>query len=200
MRRLLSLMAALGLLAISVTGAQASGGTSSLTVAAGTGLTVTGAAPGNLSVTLNGSDQTVTTTLGSYTAADSTGSGKGWNVTFQATAFHCTNGGVSDPCPSSGGDTFPTSSLLMAPPTVACASNQTCSGRAGKPTVSIASNTAVDSGSAVKVASAAVNTGMGTYNFTPGTIGGGNLQLAVPSYAYASTYSSTLTVSIVSGP
>jgi hypothetical protein len=201
MRRLLPLAAALGLLAVTVTGAQASsGGTSNLTVSAGTGLTVTGAAPGNFSVTLNGSDQTVTTTLGTYTAADSTGSGKGWNVTFQATAFKCTNSGVSDPCPSSGGDTLPSSSLLMAPPTVACASGQSCSGRAAKPSISIASNTALDSGAAVKVASAAVNAGMGTYNFTPGTIASGNLELAVPSYAYASTYTSTLTVSVVSGP
>ena len=43
---------------------------------------------------------------------------------------------------------------------------------------------------------------MGTYNFTPGTIAGVSapLSLAVPSYAYASTYSSTLMVSAISGP
>ena len=57
-------------------------------------------------------------------------------------------------------------------------------------------------GTAVKVASAAANTGMGTYDFTPGNTNGSNtaLQLTVPSYAYATTYHSTLTVSIVSGP
>jgi len=71
---------------------------------------------------------------------------------------------------------------------------------AAKPSISIASNTAIDSGAAVKVATAPANTGMGTYDFTPGTISTGNLQPTVPSYAYATTYHSTLTVSIVSGP
>jgi hypothetical protein len=55
----------------------------------------------------------------------------------------------------------------------------------------------------VKVASAAALTGSGTYNFTPGTVDGvigHNLSLAVPSWAYATTYTSTVTVSIGSGP
>ena len=158
-----------------------------------------GAAPGTFSATLTGSDQTVATTLSNYTAADTTGTGHGWNVTFQATQFACT-AGVGQ-CPA-GGDSLPTSSLLMAPETVACNWGTSCAGRASGPSISIASNTALDAGSAVKVASAALNKGMGTYTFTPGTLGGGGnaLTLAVPSYAYASTYNSTLTVSVVSGP
>ncbi len=176
-----------------------SGGATSVAVTAGSGLTISGAAPGTFSATLTGSDQTVATTLGTYTAADTTGTGHGWNVTFQASQFTCTAG--TGQCPA-GGDTLPTSSLLMAPETVACNSGTSCSGRASAPTISIAANTALDSGSAVKVASAALNKGMGTYTFTPGTLGGaGNaLTLAVPSYAYATTYNSTLTVSVVSGP
>ena len=174
-----------------------SGGSSTLTITAGT-LTISGAAPGNFTATLTGSDQQVYTTLGTYSAADLTGTGAGWNVTFQASRFSCTNG-VDAGCPV-GGDQLPASSLLMAPPTVACASGTSCTGRASKPTISIVANTALDGGAAVKIASAAVNTGMGTYNFTPGAIGTGNLQLTVPSYAYATTYHSTLTVSIVSGP
>jgi hypothetical protein len=185
-----------GLSALPMTGAHAAGGSDTLAITAGT-LTLTGAAPGNFTATLNGSDQQVYTTLGSYTAADKTGTGSGWNITFQATQFDCTSADTG--CPAAG-DTFPSASLMLAVPTVACHTGQACTGRAAAPAVSIASNTAIDGASAVKVASAAASKGMGTYDFTPGTIGSGNLQLTVPSYAYATTYHSTLTVSIVSGP
>jgi X-Pro dipeptidyl-peptidase len=191
-----------GVLAVSsffaATNAQAaSGGATSAVLAAGT-LSVTGAAPGTFSATLNGSDQTVFGTLATYQAVDSRGTGAGWNITFQATQFACANP-TDAGCPV-GGDTFATSSLLMAPPTVACHAGFTCSGKGAVPTISIAANTAIDAGSAVKVASAALNKGMGTYDFTPGTISTGNLQLTIPASAYATTYHSTLTVSAVSGP
>jgi hypothetical protein len=90
----------------------------------------------------------------------------------------------------------------VAPPTVSCHSGTSCTGKAAPPTISISGNTSIDSGSAVKVASTASGTGLGTYDFTPGTIGsaGNNLLLTVPSYAYSTTYTSTVTVSIVSGP
>lgn len=176
--------------------ALAAGGSDTLVISAST-LSLSGAAPGDFSATLTASDQQVFTTLGSYAAADKTGTGAGWNATFQATPFACT---VADTgCPATG-DALPSSSLLMPPPTVACHVNQTCGGRTAPPSISISTNTAVDSGTAVKVASAAVKQGMGTYDFTPGTISSGNLQLTVPSYAYATTYHSTLTVSIISGP
>jgi hypothetical protein len=200
MRKLVSFGVAAFFLAVTTTSALAAGGgATQLVVSAGPGLTVTGAAPGNFAATLNGSDQTVGTTLANYVAQDTTGSASGWNVTFQATAFACTAG--TGQCPT-GGDALPNGSLLMAPPTVACNTGTSCSGRAAAPTVSIASNTALDNTTAVKVASAAAKKGMGTYTFTPGTIAGVSapLSLAVPSYAYASTYNSTLTVSIVSGP
>jgi len=199
MRRLVSFGVAAFFLAVTSTTALAAGGPTQLVVSAGPGLTITGAAPGNFAATLTGSDQTVGATLGAYVGQDTTGSGTGWNVTFQATQFACNAG--TGACPT-GGDTLPTSSLLMAPPTVACNTGTSCAGRAGPPTVSISSNTALDSGTAVKVASAASKKGMGSYTFTPTNISGVSapLSLAVPSYAYASTYNSTLTVSIVSGP
>lgn len=190
---------AIGLLALPVTGAHAAGGSDTLTITAGT-LTINGAAPGNFAATLTGADQQVYTTLGTFTSADLTGTGTGWNLTFQATKFACTNG-TDTGCPA-GNDTLPASSLLVAPPTVACHAGTSCAGRAAVPTVSIVANTALDGGAAVKLASAAANKGMGTYDFTPGNTSGANtnLQLTVPSYAYATTYHSTLTVSIVSGP
>jgi hypothetical protein len=198
--RALAVALAAGILALpGGTGAFAAGGSTTLTITAGT-LTLSGAAPGTFTASLTGSDQQVYSTLGTFTGADLTGTGAGWNITFQATQFSCTNGTDSG-CPS-GGDSLPTGSLLIAPPTVACHALTSCVGRAAKPSISIASNSAVDGGSAVKVASAATNAGMGTYDFTPGNTNGANtgLQLAIPSYAYATTYHSTLTVSIVSGP
>lgn len=192
-----AVIAALMFLALPVGSALAASGGSNTLLLTGGSQSVSGAAPGNLTATLTGSDQQVYTTLSTYTAADTTGKGTGWHLTFQATQFACT---VSDAgCPSAG-DSLPVSSLLMPPPTVACASGTSCNGKAGPPTISITTNSPFDSGSAVSVSSAAVNKGMGTYNFTPGAIGTGNLQLTVPSSAYATTYHSTLTVSIVSGP
>ena len=75
-------------------------------------------------------------------------------------------------------------------------------GKVRSPSISISGNTPIDTGSAVKVASAQSGTGLGTYDFTPGNIGvaGNNLQLTLPSYAYSTTYGSTITESIVSGP
>lgn len=205
MRKITALIAAAGLMLFATDGAFAAGGSTSFTTTAGTGLTVTGAAPGTLAaVTLNGQVQTQYTTLGSYTAVDSTGTGSGWNVTFQATQFACTNSGnAGDKCPS-GGNSLPVGSLTMAPPTVACDANSSCGGQAATPTISISGNTGVDVASAVKIASAAANTGMGTYDFTPGTvdgIAGHNLKLVIPSWVYAgATYNSTLTVSMGTGP
>jgi hypothetical protein len=199
MRKLVSFGVAAFFLAVTSTTALAAGGPTQLVVSAGPGLTITGAAPGNFAATLNGSDQTVGTSLGTYTGQDTTGSASGWNVTFQATNFACTAG--AGQCPT-GGDTLPAGSLLMAPPTVACNTGTSCTGRASAPTISIATNAALDNGAAVKVASAAAKKGMGTYTFTPANISGiaAPLSLAVPSYAYASTYNSTLTLSVVSSP
>jgi hypothetical protein len=152
-------------------------------------LNVTGATPGNFSASLGGSDQQVYSSLSSYTASNTTCSG--WNLQFQASRFQ-----------SAGGDTLPAGSLLMAAPTVS-----TCQSACGNGSTSTAPSVcihnpsvALDGGTAVTVASAAASTGDGSYTFTPGTIGGGNLALTVPSYAYATTYSATLTVTIAQGP
>jgi putative surface cell wall-binding protein len=166
-------------------------------------LSVTGGAPGVLGgVTLNGHTQNAYATLGTYQASDTTLTGAGWNITFQASQFSCAAGTGS--CPATSAQ-LPLSSLVMAPPTVACASGTSCTSTQAPPTISIQANTAIDTaGSAgVKVASAAANTGEGTYDFTPALVdgtSGHNLRLTVPSSAYATTYTSTLTISIVSGP
>ncbi|MGH2442267.1 MAG: WxL domain-containing protein [Chloroflexota bacterium] len=195
-RQILAATMVAGVLAASAGVAHAAGGAANVSLAAGS-ISLTGATPGDFSANLSGSDQTVSTTLSTYSVSDARGNAAGWHVTFQASSFSCTS--VDSGCPVSG-DTLPSGSLLMAPPTVACHSGTSCSGRASPPVISVSSNTALDTGTAVTVASAAAKEGMGTFDFTPGTIGGGNLQLTVPSYAYATTYHSTLTVSAISGP
>lgn len=152
-------------------------------------LNVSGATPGSVSVSLNGSDQTVYASLASYNASNTTCSG--WHLQFQATQFRNTNG-----------DTFATGSLSMAPPAVsACISGCGTKGTGNPPSICIhATTVSLDTGAAVTVASAATNNGDGQYTFTPGALGTGNLALAIPSYAYATPYSSTLTVTLVQGP
>jgi hypothetical protein len=171
-------------------------------LAAAGSLTNTGGAPGNFSATLNGKTQSAYTSLAGYAATDSTLSGAGWNVTVQASRFTCSAGVGS--CPA-GGNQLPLNSLLMAPPTVSCASGTLCVATQAPPSITIGTNTTIDTGgsTAVKVASAAQNTGEGTYDFSPGLvdgISGHNLKLTVPSSVYATTYASTITISIVSGP
>ena len=140
------------------------------------------------------------TTLEAFTVTDSTTTRDGWHLTLQATLLHC-DAGV-DACPSSG-DTLPAGSLVMARPTVACAQGTPCVSRSAPPAITLSGPTAIDVASAVAVASAAVNTGFGTYVFTPGDIGGvpgHHLQLALPASAYAASYSATLTLTVAAGP
>ena len=47
---------------------------------------------------------------------------------------------------------------------------------------------------AVKLFNAAANTGMGGFTVTP------TVQVAIPANTYAGTYTSTVTVAVVSGP
>lgn len=173
----------------------AGGGPMTAVLTAG-GLSVAGGVPGPFVATLTGASQTVDASLTTYQAIDARGTSAGWHVTFSATSFACVNP-TDTGCPP-GGSSFPAGSLSMPPPTVTCVG--LCTGLSAPPTVSISALTALDTGSAVTVASAASGTGTGTYNFAPATIGTGNLQLTIPANAYATTYHSTLTVSIVAGP
>ena len=75
-----------------------------------------------------------------------------------------------------------------------CAGGTTCT----NPTNAITYPLAVPAGSsaptAVKLFNAAANTGMGSFTVTP------TVQVAIPANAYAGTYTSTVTVAVVSGP
>jgi hypothetical protein len=158
-----------------------------LAAPAGAELTITNpAVDGFPEVTLDGSAQTVGASLAAFTVDDSRGTGAGWHVTAQATQF-AEHDGTSY---VAGGKTLPTGSLRMPAPTVTA--NGTIS---PAPTIEPGAPWAIDVASAVKIASAAVDTGMGTYDFDAVT-----LSLTVPASAYARTYRSDVTVSVVTGP
>jgi hypothetical protein len=157
--------------------AQVTGGTLSVTL------------PSTMSwsLTLNGYNQTATTSS-TVVVDDSTGTGDGWQVTAEASPFTATN--------SSGTTTtLSGESLSVAQPTAACASGTTCTlpdNTVSYPvTLPIGSNVNV---TPIVIASAAVDTGMGEVDL-PFT-----WSLAVPADALAGSYTSTITVSVSTGP
>ena len=163
-------------------------------------LTISGGAPGSFSATLAGTDQVLYTTLEPFTVNDSTGTADGWHVSVQAAPLTCAPG--VDACPAAG-DALPAGSLVIAPPTVACAQGTACVNRSAPPVVTLSGPTAIDVATAVRVAAAAAGTGAGTYVFTPGEIGGvagRHVQLTLPASAYAATYGSTVTLTVAAGP
>jgi hypothetical protein len=145
-------------------------------------------------VTLNSSDQgkTVYLPLVPFTVRDMTGTGRGWHVTIQAT-----------PLTAASGATLPPGSLSVAAPLVTCAPGTGCEGRAAPPRIMGAYPVPIDTDTATTIASAAVNTGMGSYIFTPSSFTSNpanNLALAVPQSASPGTYHASLLISVDSGP
>jgi hypothetical protein len=142
--------------------------------------------PNFAGVTLNGTAQTVTASLATFEANDSRGTGAGWNVTVQGTQFAEHDGTAY----VVSGKTLPTSSLSMPAPTVTADGTSSTA-----PSIQAGAPWAIDAASAVKIASAAADTGMGKYD-----LGAVSLSLSIPASAYAKTYRSDVTVSVVSGP
>ena len=174
----------MAILALSGAGsAFADGGGSGSTTITGGSLSETDAGPTVGNVTLNGLDKSVAITM-PLTVIDATGSGSGWNVTITSTTFS-TGGGSPH--------TLTTAPVVSAV-SVACVSGSTCT----DPTNAITYNLTVPAGSsaptAVKLFNAALNTGMGEIDLTP------TVSVALPANIYAGTYSSTITLAIVSGP
>jgi hypothetical protein len=131
-------------------------------------------------VTLNGTDQTVTTKV-IPVVDDETGSGAGWNITGTST-------------------TFTTGSILLstAATQVTAASRSAGTGNCSLPTNSIGYPVTLPAGSspptAVKLYNAAASTGKGPTDVTL------TFRLAVAANSYIGTYTSTWTFAIVSGP
>lgn len=148
-------------------------------------LSLTTSAAPTFSASLNSGDQAPTYTVPLTAGDTSILVSAGWNLTITSTPFSFTNSGTTHALAS-------TASKITAV-TSACASSCT-----KNPTNSIAYPVAVPAGSgpptAVKFYDAAANTGLGSFTITP------TIQVAVPQNSYSGSYSSTLTLSIASGP
>jgi WxL domain surface cell wall-binding len=164
-------------------GASADTGLVTGTVTARTLSQSTSATP-SFSVTLNGTDQTASYTL-PITVTDSRGSGAGWNLTVTSTQF--TTGGGSP-------NTLSTSASTISAASATCNTGSSCT----NPTNSVSYPLGLPAGAtpptAVKFFNAALTTGLGKFTLTP------TVQVSVPANTYAGTYTSTVTLAIVSGP
>jgi hypothetical protein len=148
----------------------------------GGSLTLSAASSASFSaVTLDGTNQTVSTTL-ALTPDDETGSGSGWNVTGTSTAFSDGSGhNLSSTATSVTAASVSAGSPNCSLPTNSIGYPVTLPAGAGPPT-------------AVKVYNAAAATGKGQQSLTL------TFQLAVPANTFHGTYNSTWTFAIVSGP
>lgn len=138
----------------------------------------------SFSGTLNGLDQTLTNPS-AIDVSDATGSGTGWNITATSTTF------------ATAGNTHAlsaTATTVTAAPTDVCDTGATCALATNGVTYPYSLPAASTAPSATKVYSAAANTGLGNQTITP------TWKLAVPANAFAGTYNSTWTLSLVSGP
>jgi hypothetical protein len=132
-------------------------------------------------VTLNGKTQT-TTASPALTPSDTTGSGSGWNLTGTSTTFK-----------NSASKTLPTTATQVTAASAA-GSSSTCR----LPTNAITYPLALPAGStaptAVKIYDATAGTGLGAATVTV------TFTLTVPPSTYSGSYTSTWTLSLVSGP
>ena len=164
-------------------------------------------------LTLNGQAQTLPGQMNSYSVADASGSGAGWNVTVNGDASagksavfkqYCPNatcGTDSGPGYVSSGATLPANSLTLSS---SGASFSAVGGTTGTAPTHQCTSTAcnVDSASAVKTVSAASGAGMGTWQ-TSG-YGASSLALSAPTTVKAlqtnEVYRLDLVWSLNSGP
>jgi hypothetical protein len=153
------------------------------TISAGSLSIATSATP-TFSVTLNGSDQTPSYT-GATTVTDATGSGAGWNLTVTSTQF-TTGGGTPR--------TLSTTASTVTGVTSSCVGGSTCTNPTNALTYPIAVPAAATPPAAAKYFNAAAATGAGQFTNTP------TIAIAVPANTLTGTYTSTLTLSAVSGP
>lgn len=154
------------------TGAELTGGDVSLS-------TVTAASFGV--ITLDGTTQTFQAPLNTFDVTDARGTGAGWNVSVVAGQFtDSTSGRIMD-----------AGSLAIDAPAV----NLKDAGSSALSTITQAGGV-LDNGTGVKLLSAAVDGGMGSYTVDPASM---TLTLK-PGKVYAGNYTSTVTVSLTTGP
>jgi hypothetical protein len=214
---LISAGIAVGAIAVAGTTPAGAAACSGTPLAAGSSCTDTG------TLTLSGGTLTMTTTTSLTWAAtlsgtttysvdtvaadqgfqvdDNTGSGSGWKVTVSATTFTTGVNSLADSGTFSlNGST--SSSTSTSAPTAACVTVGDCTvPTESAVTYPVAITTAASSPTAVTIYNAAANTGLG--NISIGGSGATNpigWWLTIPPTAKAGTYTSTVTLSIASGP
>ena len=163
--------------------ALADSGPESITITAG-GLTETIGSIGIGSLTTSSSSQQETYTL-PVTISDLTGSGSGWNLQITSTQF--TTGGGSPA-------TLPTNASVVQSVTTSCVSAGSCTATTNSVSYPLTIPAASVAPTAVKLANAAALSGMGE------TALSASVQLTIPANVLAGVYSSTLTLTIASGP
>jgi hypothetical protein len=183
MRKLLTGLGMVLALAGTAAAARAAGVAVSAAVTGGGALSVTGNGTPSFSLTLNGTDQTVGYTL-PVEAIDPRGTGTGWNLTVTSTQF-------SD----GSGHTFPATASTITGASNACGPSSTCT----TATNNVAnSNLGLPAGASppapVKFFNATASTGLGKVDVNA------TVSVLVPANVFAGTYTSTVTVSVASGP
>ena len=139
----------------------------------------------SFSATLNGTDQAVTVNSGdTIDVGDATGSGTGWKVQGTSTTF----------ATASPVNTLPTTATHVTGVSVACDSSVTCTTASTNVSYPYTLPAGGSAPTATTFYNATANTGMGNQTITP------TWTLVVPGNAFAGTYSSTWTISLVSGP
>lgn len=183
-RRLTRLTAGLSLAAALALGfvvpALADTVTGSATITGGQLTEVASGGP-TFSATLDGTDQTATSSF-NVDVVDATGTGSGWKLQIAMDQF-----ATADAEPH----TLPLDATSVTNVTAAS------SGTSTAPVNSVTYPLVVPAGASATPAtlfSADANTGMGSFTLTP------DLSVSIPANSYAGTYTSTITLSIVSGP
>jgi hypothetical protein len=149
----------------------------------GSVLSATTSAAPSFTASLDSGDSTQTYTI-PLTVQDTRGTGSGWNLTVTSTTF--TTGGGSP-------NLLSTTASSLTGVTAAC-STGTCTNASNAQSYPLSVPAGTSAPAAVKFFNTSAGNGMGRFTITP------TVAVTVPQNAFAGTYSSTLTVSIVSGP
>lgn len=136
------------------------------------------------SANLDLGNQTPTYTLALAVGDTSTGASPGWNLTITSTQF--TTGGAAP-------RTLATTASTVTAVSSVCAGG-TCVNPTNSTTYPKTVPAAASPPTAIKFYNPAANTGQGSFTTTP------TIKVSVPQNRYAGTYTSTLTLAIVSGP
>lgn len=141
----------------------------------------------------------------SYVVDDATGSGAGWNVTVSATTFTSTVPAATLPntaaFATNGSLTLTSGALSTTAPTAACTTGATCTLPTDTAvTYPVIMNTAATTPTVYKIYDALAATGLGSITIgLPGAAPVG-WWVAVPANAVPATYTSTVTLEVISAP